>query len=150
MFHRMLDTIIRSMLLREKGGEILMSYSQKVEQKKLGNVAGVNGILKWHTKGIKKPEEFEFLLAEYETTFPSPDPEEDTSISQCYGRHRGIKFMLKRVEGPVNEAIFEILRKLDAEFSSDLHSMHRCLFCRRCLLEEKYGYFSLKDGIRMK
>ena len=58
--------------------------------------------------------------------------------------------MLKRVEGPVSEAIFEILRKLDAQFSLDLQSVHRCQFCRMCLLEGKYGYFLLKEGIRMK
>ena len=154
MFNKFLETITRSLLLGEKGGEILMSYSQKVEQKKLGNVAAVNGVLKWHTKGIQKPEDFEFLLAEYETTFPSPDPEEDTSSSQYYGRHRGIKFMLRRSEGPVNVATFDILRKLDTEFSLDLQSMamamDRWQFCRLCLREGKHGYFPLKEGIRIK
>ena len=49
------------MILGEKGGEIIMFYSQKVEKKKLGNVAGVLGVMKWHTKGIQEPETFQFV-----------------------------------------------------------------------------------------
>ena len=40
-FPRFLKIFTESMILGEKGGEILMSYSQKVEKKKLGNVAWV-------------------------------------------------------------------------------------------------------------
>ena len=57
--------------------------------------------------------------------------------------------MLKRVEGPVSGAIFEILRVLDAKFSLDRQSMNRCQFCKMCLLDGKYGYFPLKEGIQI-
>ena len=79
IFPRFLKIFTESMILGEKGGEILMSYSQKVEKKKLGNVAGVLGVMKWHTKGIREPETFEFLLSEQESTLPSPELESDTS-----------------------------------------------------------------------
>ena len=58
MFQKFLYTIAKSMLFGERGGHILMSYSQKVEQKKLGSVPAVNGILKWHTKGSLRNSSF--------------------------------------------------------------------------------------------
>ena len=48
------------------------------------------------------------------------------------------------------EAIFEILRELDVKFSLGLDSMHKCQLCRLCLVEGKYGYFTLREGFRMK
>ena len=149
MFQKFLYTIAKAMLFGERGGHILMSYSQKVEQKKLGSVAAVNGILKWHTKGIQKPEEFEFLLVEHETTF-SWFSRGDASTNHSFARHRGIKVMLKQAQGPVSKALFEILQELDGNFSLDLQSVHRCLLCRLCLNEGEHGFFPLEEGITMK
>ena len=150
MYNKFLRSLTESMMSREKGGEIHMSYSQKVEMKKLGNVAAVQGVLRWSTNNIQKPEEFEFLLAEYETTFPTPDPEENDSMSQCYAIHRGIRFLLKPCEGPLRSASLEILAHLDEKFSTGLDDPQRSLICKTCLLEGNQGYFQLKEGLQLK
>ena len=150
MYYHLLKVFTESMLLGEKGGEIRMSYSQKVEQKKLGNVAGVLGVMRWHTKGIREPEAFEFLLSEHETTLPSPDPDENTSNSDCYAIHRGIRVSLRPVKGQICEAMFEILSMLDAKFTLNLQGFQRCQFCRQCTAEGKYGYFPLKEGMQLQ
>ena len=150
MYNRFLRTLTESMMLGDKGGEIHMSYSQKVEMKKLGNVAAVQGVLRWSTTNIQRPDEFEFLLAEYDTTFPTPDPEENSMISKCYAIHRGIRILLNPSQGPVSAALFEILAHLDQKFSMGLDELQRCLLCKMCLLEGKQGYFQLKEGLELK
>ena len=151
MYCRLLKVFTESMLLGEKGGEIRMSYSQKVEQKKLGNVAGVLGVMRWHTKGIREPEAFEFLLSEHETTLPSPDPEENTSDSECYAIHRGIRVSLRPVNGKICEAMFEILSMVNAKFTLNLEQeVQSCQFCRQCTAEGKYGYFPLNEGMQIQ
>ena len=154
MYHRFLETFTRSMLVGDKGGEIQMSYAQKVENKKLGNVAAIYGKIKWTTADMEKPEQFDFLLAEYETTLPPIDLEEETERkveerrrAECFGRHCAIRFMLKPEGGSVTTAMFEIFRKFDNEISGDLRNVHRCLLCKECLLAGEYGYFSLNNGI---
>ena len=98
MFMRFFKIFTKAMLSKDSGGEILMSYSQKVETKKLGCVTGVYGVMKWHTHiaNIQKPEEFEFLLTEYEINLPSPKKN-----SKCYICHSPGNKNLTETKNPI-------------------------------------------------
>ena len=150
IFQRFLKIFTESMILGEKGGEILMSYSQKIEKKTLGNVGGVLGVMKWHIKGITEPETFEFLLSEHESTLPSPDLDEDESNSECYAIHKGIRISLKPTKGQIHGAMFEIFSLLDSKFMLNLQGVQRCLLCRECTFEGNYGSFPLTEGIQLQ
>jgi GTPase SAR1 family protein len=146
MFMKFLKIFAEEMLLGNKGGEILTSYSQKVEERKLGNVTGVRGVMKWHTDiaNIREPEEFEFLLTEYEINLPSPQKN-----SEFYAIHRGIRISLRPKNGSVCDAMVEILSKLDSKFTRTMENVQRCLPCKQCILDGKYGYFLLEEGMRL-
>ena len=150
IFPRFLKIFTESMILGEKGGQIRMSYSQKIEKKTLGNVGGVLGVMKWHIKGITEPETFEFLLSEHESTLPSPDLDEDESNSECYAIHKGIRLSLKPIKGHIRKAMFEIFSKLDTMFMLNLEGVQRCLLCRECTFEGNYGSFPLTEGIQLQ
>ena len=81
--------------------------------------------MKWHTKGIREPETFEFLLSEQESTLPSPELELDTSNRECYTIHKGIRISLRPIKGQVREAMFEILSVLDSKFTLNMQGIQR-------------------------
>merc|ERR1711971_450142 len=149
MFMNFFKIFTKAMLFGDSGGEILLSYSQKVETKKLGCVTGVYGVMKWHTdiENIQKPEEFDFLLTEYEINLPSPIPEEN---SECYAIHRGIRISLRPKASVCADATIKILSKLDSKFTSNLENVQMCLPCKKCILDGKYGYFPLEEGVRLQ
>jgi len=147
LFNESLKVFTKAMLFGDKGGEITMSYSQKVESKKLGNVAGILGVLKWHTDLANiLPEEFEFLLTEHEMNLPTPFPQES---SECCAMHRGIRISLRPKTGSVSAATVKILKMLDSKFTSNFKHLQRCVPCKKCIIDGKYGYFPLEEGMRL-
>ena len=145
MFNKMVRNFTESMLMQEKGGEIQMCFSQKVEKRRLGNVAGVLGLMKWHTTGIREPEEFEFLLSEHDLT--PYDPEDDDSNQSFFAIQRGIRISLRPTSGLVSEAVFEILSKVDSRFALNLKNMQKCMVCKHCFIKGNHGYFPLTDQL---
>ena len=149
VYHKFLSSFAEAFLWAENGGEILLSSSQKVEKRTLGTIGGVYGVLKWHTEGVREPEEFEFLILERETTKNSLDVEPDDP-SNSFAVHRGIQFYIKPSEGLMTKATFDIMKRIDSVFTVDLTSATKSLVCKKCPLETGTpGYFVLKEGLEL-
>ena len=124
-----------------------MAFSQKVEGKKLGCVGGVHGTLKWITSGIQHAEVFTFLILEYETEFGCDDDPDETP--KPFSRDRAVQIYLKPKKGELTNAVFEIFRRIDKEFSPHLTDVHRSLFCKECQRSQIDGSFCLDKGIEL-
>ena len=74
VYSKMLEKFTGAFLFGENGGEITLSFSQKVEKKRLGNVGGIQGFLKWTSNGVT-PAEYNFLMIENESNPPDPTDE---------------------------------------------------------------------------
>ena len=149
-YNTLVAAFAKQFLWGESGGDLVLAYSQKIEERKLGNVGGISGYLRWHTEGgIQKAEEFEFLLLEYETTL---DEDEDEGASKWYARHRGLRVYLKPLEGALSKSMLEIMADVDKLFSdtADLDGVQRRMFCRPCQRDGKPGYFKLVEGMRLE
>ena len=154
MYYKLLQIFTRTFIWGEKGGQIKGAFSQKVEQRKLGMVGGVHGILKSQTKkGILKPQEFDFLLLEYEDTFAYQDLEEDASKPR-HAVHRGIQIHLKpKKEDVIIKNLMEILKEADKVFSSTFDKkvhVQRCMLCHQCETDHMHGYFELNQDMSLK
>ena len=124
---------------------MLLSYSQKVENKRLGIVAGIWGCLKWQGNQSAKPEQFEFMFLEYED---SPfDPTEESE--KCFALSRSVKIYLRSDTKCLSQDTFDVLREMDNVFSVDLQDAVRKLACKTCQREEKEGYFWLENGLKL-
>ena len=66
IYFKFLKDFSRAFLWGEMGGEILFSSNQKLEGRQLGTVGGIHGVLRWHEEGIQEPQEFCFLILEWE------------------------------------------------------------------------------------
>ena len=149
MYHKFLSSFAQTFLWAESGGEILFASSQKVENRTLGTIGGVKGVLKWHTEGVREPQDFEFLILECETTLRSSDVEENNP-SNTFAIHRGVRFHIKPSEGPMTKASIEIMKKMNSVFTVDPKSVQKSFVCKACHLDGGlHGYFELKENLRL-
>ena len=146
LYHKFLEIFSRMFLWGKNGGDIGLAFSQKVEGKKLGCVGGVQGTIKWLTKGMRDPEPFTFLILEYETGFMSDDS--DDTIKP-FSVERGLRIYLKPKSGKATGVIFDIFKKLDKEFSPVLSMVQRSLSCKECQQGQNGGFFYLNPGIEL-
>ena len=147
MYHMFLSSFAQTFLWAENGGEILFASSQKVENRTLGTIGGVKGVLKWHTEGVQEPQDFEFLILECETTLRSSVVEENHP-SHSFAVHRGVRFYIKPSEGPITKASIEIMKKMNSVFTVDSESVQKSLVCKECHVEGGlHGYFELKENL---
>ena len=147
MYHLFLSSFAQTFLWAENGGEILFASSQKVEGRTLGTIGGVKGVLKWHTEGVREPQDFEFLILECEDTLRSSDVEENHP-SNSFAVHRGVRFHIKPSEGPITKASIEILKKMNSVFTVDPKSVQKSLVCKECHLDGGFhGYFELEENL---
>ena len=142
-YYKFVRRFAESFLWGETGGEIVCAFSQKVESRKLGNVCGIEGSLKWFTHGIQEPKEFEFQVLEYETS-----SEENHAVS--FAVTRGIRIHVAPTKGEMTADVFKILQKVDTAFLQDLEGdVQRLLFCKSCQKEGQSGYFDIEEGIQL-
>ena len=149
MYYKMLSLFSKSFIWGDRGGDIALAFSQKVEERNLGSVSGAEGSLKWHTDGIQGPEDFQFLLLENEFTLPNHDMTEDP-LSNVFAVHRAVRILLKPSKGILTKAVFEILLKVDRMFSVDLGPVQRSLACKQCSIEGENGFFELLEGLELR
>ena len=151
-YHKMLKTFADTFLFGKNGGEVTLAFSQKVEEKRVGNVAGIQGFLKWQADDVVAPipQEFNFLMIEYESTPKSPTESEEKT--KGFSIMRTIKIYLEPEKGTHSKESFEIFKKLDALFSPDLQGVQRSLACKDCQSQTptpKEGYFLIEEGIAL-
>ena len=127
-------------------GKFHSAYSQKIEKRRLGTVAGIQGTLRWTNSktGMQKPEEYSFLLLEYESPVDTLDQEK-----RPFALNRGIKFHLQPTTGEMTEDVFSILEKMYAAFKPHLDEVQRSLACKECLQDGTPSYFPLQEGVKL-
>ena len=145
LYYKLLEVFAKTFLGKNMG-KFHFAYSQKIEKRRLGTVAGIEGTLKWTNSrtGIQKPDEYSFLLLEFESTVDTVDLEK-----KPFALNRGIKFHLQPTTGEMTEDVFSILKKMDAAFTPHLEEVQRSLACKECLAEGTPGHFSIKEGVKL-
>ena len=144
MYYKFITAFTETFLWGEKGGEIWFASSQKVENRKLGRVGGLRGVLKWHVEGVQEPQVFEFLILEYETT--------DATIAGVsnYAVYRGVRIYLRSQKGPLTKAVFLIMQKMNLLFSVGLGPVQRTLQCKECQIGEVEGHFDIGENLELQ
>ena len=148
MYFKFLKDFSRAFLWGEMGGEILFSSSQKLEGRQLGTVGGIHGVLKWHEEGVLEPQEFLFLILEWEGTLNSSHLE-DSPHSKAFARHRAIKILLRPEQGGLRASVLEILSKVNDVVSESLGPVRRLLSCKLCQMLGEPGFFELKEDLQL-
>ena len=114
-FHDLVVTFTRLFFQDGKGGEIAQCFSQKIEKRTLGLVAGVYGKF----KEPHKSKTMEFTLLQYD---------EATTENSLQSRQRLLRIKLK----PESRSAVEVLRRLDRAFSEIYSHLERGLPCEKC------------------
>ena len=118
-FHDLVETFTRLFFKEGGGGEISQCFSQKIENKTLGCVAGVYGKFTVpHTS-----EKMEFTLLQYD------EGEKSNSF-------KSMQRLLRINLTPMNQSAVDVLRSLDKAFSQRYKELERGLPCEDC---EKEG-----------
>ena len=145
IYYKLLEVFAKRFLGRNMG-TFHFAYSQKIEKRRLGTVAGIEGTLKWTNSktGMQKPDEYSFLLLEYESTVCNVDLEK-----KPFALNRGIKFHLRPKTGEMTEDVVSILKEVDAALTPHLEEVQRSLACRECLEDGVPGYFRIHEGVKL-
>ena len=146
-YYRILEVFAKTFLAK-KGGALHFAYSQKIEKRRLGTVAGIQGTLQWTNSksGMQKPVEYSFLLLEFESPVNTFDQQE----KKPFALNRGVRFHLQPKAGEMTEDVFSILEKMDLAFAPCLEEVQRGLVCKECFVEEKTGYFNLQKEVLLE
>ena len=148
IYFKFLKDFSRAFLWGEMGGEILFSSSQNLEGRLLGTVSGIHGVLRWHEEGIQEPQEFSFLILEWEGTLQSSHLEESPN-SKAFAQHRAIKILLRPEEGNLRASVLEILSKVNDVVSESLGPVRRLLSCKLCQMLGQPGFFELGEDLEL-
>ena len=148
-YFKLLDVFIKSILGKHEG-TFHLAYSQKIEDRRLGMVAGIQGTLKWTNgkEGIQKQKLFSFLLLEHESTEDFTDID---SPPMAFSLNRMVKIHLMPKTGEMTEEMFSILEEVDKAFSQSLADVHfkRRLACKKCQENRRTGWFPVEQGTHL-
>ena len=143
MYRKLIEVFTAAFLWGKNGGDINFASSKKVEKRKLGNVSGLHGTLKWHKNGVHSPKEFKFLILEHQDNLCLTEQMKPFSVD------RSIKVYLTPIDKVLDKTTFEILRTLDKVFSPSLGDVQRSLSCKECLKQGGKGFFGVKEGLTL-
>ena len=149
MYFNFLRDFSKAFLWGEMGGEITVAWSQNIEGRQLGPVGGVQGVLRWHEEGVQEPQEYRFLILEWEGNIQASHVEEDP-YSKSFARHRVVRLHLLPKQGDLRTPVLEILSKVNEVVSTNLGSVRRLLSCKPCQLGGKPGFFELGEDLQLE
>jgi len=144
VYFNLLKKVAKCFFWDDRGGDLRLTYGQKVEKRRLGLVNGASGALKWLTTDVKRPEVFDFLVLEYETN--------ENSVSTPFATHKEIRIHLRPTKKKVTKDMFEIFQKLDTKFTKTLTTDQflRSLSCKECQKAGQTGIFYLDSNFKIK
>jgi len=157
IYFKLLDQFAKCFFWEDCGGDLCLTYGQKVEKRRLGLVNGASGDLRWLTKDIRRSEGFDFLIMEYETNESSADEK-----SAPFATHKVIRIHLRpkltkddedcEIHPKLTKDVFEIFQKLDKHFTSgfEMKDAQRSLSCKKCQKEGRHGIFFLDSNLKIK
>ena len=93
MYFNFLKDFSEAFLWGEMGGEITLASYRRMQDRPLGAVGGVQGVLRWHEEGVQEPQEYRFLILEWEGTLQSPYIEWHP-YSNSFAKHRAVQIHL--------------------------------------------------------
>jgi len=118
------------------------AFSQKIENRLLGVVAGLRGSLKWTLKNKTTPAEYDFLILEYDTDYLA-----DQNFQ--FARDKGIRVYI-RPRDTLSAETFGVISLFDqlikeltkGNYAGSNESFERFIICDKCSIEGKEGYFT--------
>ena len=148
MYFNFLKDFSQAFLWGEMGGEITLAFYRRMQDRPLGAVGGVQGVLRWHEEGVQEPQEYRFLILEWEGTLQSPYLEEDP-YSNSFAKHRAVQIHLMPRQGDMTTSVLEILSKVNDVVSPSIGSVRRLLSCKPCQMSGKPGFFELREDLHL-
>ena len=151
IYFDLLHEVAKCFFWEDRGGDLRMTFGQKVENRRLGLVNGASGEIRWLLKDIKKAEKFDFMILEYENS--------EGDVPFATGKQLRIHLTPTEEVGErrrrITKDVFEIFQKLDKKFTKILpkgleHRMQRSLSCKRCQKEGKHEFFFLNLDLKVK
>ena len=151
IYFDLLHEVAKCFFWGNRGGDLRMTFGQKVENRRLGLVNGASGEIRWLLKDIKKAEKFDFMILEYENS--------EGDVPFATGKQLRIHLTPTEEVGErrrrITKDVFEIFQKLDKKFTKILpkdleHRMQRSLSCKRCQKEGKHEFFFLNSDLKVK
>ena len=125
MFNRLLSSLAKEYLEAGKGGGISKAFSQKIEKRELGMIAGVSGVVTEQQDNVR----VEFQIIEFEI------PTEAGNIKEkfCHPIRRGIRIHLLQWKRDGTQATaYNMMKKINKIFAADLEAVLRHLICSEC------------------
>ena len=127
------------------GGEMGLAFSEKVENKKLGAVAGGLGKMALPDK----LERVEFLLIHYEIQAPD-DFNDNVQVNPFKLIRRQLRVHLRPSKGSPTRPVIEALRSLDEAFTQEYPEVERGLLCKVCRDEGINSIAPLDDKFQLR
>ena len=126
------------------GGDVIAAFSEKVESKQLGAVAGVHGQIMLPDKS----EKMDFLLLHYEVKVP--DEAKDAEANPFTLMQRQLRVHLRPSKGCPTRSAFDALRMLDEAFVQEYPEVKRGLACKECIKQEKSSIVRLDGNLQLR
>jgi len=134
IFYDFVRTFVDTFLTEGDLSNITRSYSQKVESRELGLVAGIQGVIdKYHQR-------FHFMLLFYET----PLINRHGMVEGSFVREGSVQIYIQPIIEDTSKAVtITILRELDQQLNSKTQNTHRSMPCKKCKEEGREGSFKV-------
>ena len=127
------------------GGEMRLAFSEKVENKKLGAVAGVCGQMALPDSS----ERMDFILLHCEIQVPE-DFNDDGQTNPFKLIQRQLRVHLRPSKGSLNRSAIDALRTLDEAFTQEYPEVKRGLLCKECRQEDVNSIAPLDENFQLR
>ena len=126
------------------GGEMKLAFSEKVENKKLGAVAGVCGKMALPDSA----ERMDFVLLHYEVQVPAGFRYDEVNPFKLIQRQ--LRVHLRPAKDSLTRSAIDALRTFDEAFTQEYPEVKRGLLCKECRAEEVNSIALLDENFQLQ
>ena len=126
------------------GGEMKLAFSEKVENKKLGAVAGVRGQMTLPDRS----ERMDFVLLHYEVQAPAGFRDDEANPFKLIRRQ--LRVHLRPLKGSLTRSAIDALRTFDEAFTEEYPEVKRGLLCKECRTEDVNSIAPLDEKFQLR
>ena len=126
------------------GGEMRLAFSEKVENKKLGAVAGVQGQMALPDSD----ERMDFVLLHYEVQAPAGFGDDEANPFKLIQRQ--LRVHLRPLKGSLTGSAIDALRTFDEAFTQEYPEVIRGLLCKECREEDVNSIVPLDEKFHLQ
>ena len=127
------------------GGEMRLAFSEKVENKKLGAVAGVRGQMDLPDSAVR----MDFVLLHCEIQGPG-DFNDDVQTNPFKLIQRQLRVHLRPAKGSLTGSAIDALRTFDEAFTQEYPEVKRGLLCKECRDEDVNSIALLDETFQLR